>query len=117
MNGLGAQRPPASWYQFSPDRKGQHPNDHLAKYQGKMHVDGYAGFEGIYRLGDIRKGACMAHKHLRCLFGGPVANVRSGLESGQLIQRRDRLPGVRNSFFTGSLVSHTSHTTRRTCVR
>jgi transposase len=53
--------PPASWYLFSPDRKGQHPKDHLAKYQGWMHPDGYAGFEDLYRSGDIREVACMAH--------------------------------------------------------
>ena len=52
---------PASWYQFSPDRKGQHPKDHLAGYRGWMHADGYAGFEDLYRSGDIREVACMAH--------------------------------------------------------
>tara|TARA_R100000935_G_C2816272_1_gene157482 strand:+ start:448 stop:636 length:189 start_codon:yes stop_codon:yes gene_type:complete len=26
-----------------------------------MHADGYAGFEGLYRSGDIREVACMAH--------------------------------------------------------
>ncbi len=57
----GSRIPPASWYQFSPDRKGQHPKDHLAKYQGWMHADGYAGFEDLYRSGDIREVACMAH--------------------------------------------------------
>ena len=57
----GSSVPPASWYRFSPDRKGQHPKDHLAKYQGWMHADGYAGFEDLYRSGDIREVACMAH--------------------------------------------------------
>ena len=57
----GSGAPPANWYQFSPDRKGQHPKDHLAKYQGWMHADGYAGFEDIYRSGDIKEVTCMAH--------------------------------------------------------
>jgi hypothetical protein len=57
----GSNVPPASWYQFSPDRKGQHPKDHLAKYHGWMHADGYAGFEDIYRSGDIREVVCMTH--------------------------------------------------------
>lgn len=52
---------PASWYRFSPDRKGQHPKDHLTGYQGWMHADGYAGFEDLYRSGGIREVACMAH--------------------------------------------------------
>lgn len=55
--------PPASWYRFSPDRKGQHPKDHLACYQGWMHADGYAGFEDIYRSSDIHEIACMAARH------------------------------------------------------
>jgi transposase len=52
---------PASWYRFSPDRKGQNPMSHLANYKGWMHADGYAGFEYLYRSGDIREVACMAH--------------------------------------------------------
>jgi len=57
----GSTIPPASWYQFSSDRKGQHPKDHLSKYTGWMHADGYAGFEDLYRTGDIREVACLAH--------------------------------------------------------
>ena len=61
-------------YRFSSDRKGEHPKDHLARYSGWMHApshglqanhcratDGYAGFEDLYRSGDIREVACMAH--------------------------------------------------------
>ena len=57
----GSAIPPASWYQFSSDRKGQHPKDHLFKYSGWMHADGYAGFEDLYRSGEIRAVACLAH--------------------------------------------------------
>jgi len=57
----GSDTPPAAWYQFSPDRRGQHPKDHLRSYRGWMHADGYAGFEHIYRAGDINEVACMAH--------------------------------------------------------
>ena len=57
----GGSAPPAAWYRFSGDRKGQHPKDHLARYRGWMHADGYAGFEDLYRSGAIREVACMAH--------------------------------------------------------
>ena len=53
--------PPAAWYQFSPDRKGIRPGQHLARYQGWMHADGYAGFEELYRSGKVHEVACMAH--------------------------------------------------------
>ncbi|MFC7705390.1 IS66 family transposase [Plastorhodobacter daqingensis] len=57
----GGSPPPAAWYRFSGDRKGQHPKDHLAGFCGWMHADGYAGFEDLYRSGAIREVACMAH--------------------------------------------------------
>ncbi len=53
--------PPAAWYRFSGDRKGRHPKEHLSGFKGWMHADGYAGFEDIYRSGDIHEVACMAH--------------------------------------------------------
>ncbi|WP_426038199.1 IS66 family transposase [Cypionkella sp. TWP1-2-1b2] len=57
----GSAIPPASWYRFSSDRRGEHPKDHLSEYSGWMHADGYAGFEDLYRHGAIREVACMAH--------------------------------------------------------
>ena len=51
----------AVWYQFTPDRKGKRPGEHLKSYRGWMHADGYAGFEELYRSGQIREVACMAH--------------------------------------------------------
>ena len=57
----GGSAPAAAWYRFSGDRKGQHPKDHLARFRGWMHADGYAGFEDLYRSGAIREVACMAH--------------------------------------------------------
>ena len=38
------QAPPCAWYQFSVDRKGEHPVNHLSGYKGTVHADGYAGF-------------------------------------------------------------------------
>ncbi len=52
---------PAAWYQFSPDRKGARPREHLANYKGSMHADGYAGFNDLYRAGKVTEVACMAH--------------------------------------------------------
>ncbi|MEO6080909.1 MAG: IS66 family transposase, partial [Steroidobacteraceae bacterium] len=39
---------PAVWFVYSPDRKGKHPQDHLAKFCGTLQADGYAGFNGLY---------------------------------------------------------------------
>ena len=56
-----SQAPPAAWYRFSTDRKGAHPADHLAGFEGWVHADGYAGFNELYRSGGIQEVACMAH--------------------------------------------------------
>ena len=53
--------PPAACYRFSPDRKGKWPAHHLKDYQGWMHADGYAGFNELYRLGNVDEVACLAH--------------------------------------------------------
>ena len=53
--------PPAALYRFSPDRKGERPKGHLSGFTGWMHADGYAGFEDLYRTGEIREVACLAH--------------------------------------------------------
>ncbi len=46
---------------IAPDRRGKWPRDHLAGFKGFLHADGYAGFEELYRGGQIREVACMAH--------------------------------------------------------
>ena len=53
--------PPAAWYQFSTDREGKHPADHLARFKGWMHADGYSGFNQLYEKGGVTEVACMAH--------------------------------------------------------
>jgi transposase len=43
------QSPPCVWYQFTVDRKGEHPVSHLLGYKGWVHADGYSG-EAIRRI-------------------------------------------------------------------
>lgn len=57
----GGQSPPAVWYRYSPDRKGDHPQKHLAHFQGILQADGYAGFRELYETGGVVEAACMAH--------------------------------------------------------
>jgi transposase len=53
--------PPAVRYEFTIDRKAQHPAEHLAGYRGWVHADGYSGFNELYRKDEIREVACLAH--------------------------------------------------------
>jgi hypothetical protein len=51
----------AVWFAYSPDRKGEHPQEHLKKFRGMLQADGYAGFDQIYEGGLIQEAACWAH--------------------------------------------------------
>ena len=53
--------PPCAWYQFTIDRKGEHPVSHLADYKGWVHADGYSGFNGLFGENKADEMACMAH--------------------------------------------------------
>ena len=53
--------PPCAWYQFTIDRKGEHPVSHLSGYKGWVHADGYSGFNGLFGENKANEMACMAH--------------------------------------------------------
>ena len=49
------------WFAWSPDRKGEHPKQHLSRFAGVLKADGYAGFHHLYEGGRIVEAACWAH--------------------------------------------------------
>ena len=55
------ETPPCAWYQFTRDRKGDHPVSHLSGYKGWIHADGYTGFNGVFGPDKASEMACMAH--------------------------------------------------------
>ncbi len=57
----GSETPPAVLFRYSPDRKGEHPRQHLNTFRGILQADGYAGFDRIYEQGRITEAACWAH--------------------------------------------------------
>ena len=62
---FGGHAAPAAMFHYSPDRRGEHPEKHLANYSGIMQADAYAGFNGLYaagrKPGPITEAACWAH--------------------------------------------------------
>jgi len=40
----GDRTAPAVWFTYSPDRKGEHPQRHLAKFEGILQADAFAGY-------------------------------------------------------------------------
>jgi len=57
----GDQTPPAVWFAYTPDRKGEHSIAHLREFTGTLQADGYAGYEALYKGGRVKEAACMAH--------------------------------------------------------
>ncbi|MXP66111.1 IS66 family transposase, partial [Roseomonas sp. M0104] len=60
------QGPPAAFYRYSPDRRGERPRDHLAGFRGYLQADAYSGYEALYRPDGmvparITQVACWAH--------------------------------------------------------
>jgi transposase len=57
----GDSTPAAVWFAYSPDRRGEHPREHLRSFRGTLQADAYAGFHHLYEGGHIQEAACWAH--------------------------------------------------------
>ena len=57
----GDKAPPAVWFQYSADRKGEHPARHLLNYRGILQADAYSGYNAIYKDGRILEAGCWSH--------------------------------------------------------
>ena len=76
--------PPAAFYRYSPDRKGERPRAHLKDFTGVLQADGYAGFAELYALKPdgsrrIVEAACWAHVRrkffdIHAASGAPLAH-------------------------------------------
>jgi transposase len=74
----GGTRPPAAMFFYSPDRKGEHPQDHLKSFTGVLHADGYAGFNAVFAADKATEAACWAHVRrkffdVHAATGSPIA--------------------------------------------
>jgi transposase len=62
---FGGAGPPAAIFYYSRDRKGEHPQTHLANYSGILQADAYDGYNKLYAAerepGPIHEAACWAH--------------------------------------------------------
>ena len=62
----GSSSPVAAGYYYSPDRKGERPQEHLKNFTGILHADSYSGYNKLYVSEDnpeatIEEAACWAH--------------------------------------------------------
>lgn len=101
----GSRAPPAVWYRYSPDRKGERPRTHLQGWSGILQADAYSGYDALYRDGMIIEAACWAHVRRKFydlyeLERSPVAQEALGrIAALYAIEReiRGRKPALRQS--------------------
>lgn len=83
---FAGQAPPAALFYYSRDRKGEHPERHLAGFTGWLQADAFAGYNRLYepdrRPGPIRDVLCWAHAR-RGFFklADIAANTRRGKDA------------------------------------
>ena len=62
---FGGAGPPAAIFYYSRDRRGEHPQAHLAGYAGILQADAYDGYNKLYladrKPGPIQEAACWVH--------------------------------------------------------
>jgi hypothetical protein len=62
---FGGSDPPAAMFYYSRDRRGEHPQAHLANYSGILQADAFGGYTKLYERqrspGPIREAACWVH--------------------------------------------------------
>jgi transposase len=62
---FGGPGPPAAMFYYSRDRRGEHPQAHLADYAGILQADAFSGYNKLYEMdrkpGPIVAAGCWAH--------------------------------------------------------
>src|SRR5688500_2483665 len=89
---FGGPDPPAAVFFYSADRGGEHPERHLAGYEGIMQADAYAGFNRLYetgrRPGPVIEAACWAHARRKFY---ELAQLKKAPIAIEAVQRIDAL--------------------------
>jgi hypothetical protein len=78
---FGGVGPPAAIFYYSRDRRGEHPQAHLAGYSSILQADAYDGYNALYlptrKPGPIREAACWAHARRKFFeFADVEGNLR-----------------------------------------
>ncbi|QXQ05585.1 IS66 family transposase [Sphingosinicellaceae bacterium] len=74
---FGGPAPPAALFHYSRDRRGEHPRDHLAHYNGILQADAYAGYNELFKpgrsAGQVTRALCWAHARRKFFVLADVA--------------------------------------------
>ena len=93
---VGGAAPPAAGFYYSRDRRGCHPQGHLARWSGVLQADAYGGYDPLYqadrRPGAINQALCWAHSR-RKVF--ELADIAQEFTRRQTEQRPRPAPPIR----------------------
>ena len=89
----GSEEPAAVWFAYSPNRKSEHPRDHLANFGGVLQADGYSGFNGLYdrKQDSPLEAACWAHVRRKFY---DIHQATSSLLAREALERIGELYGI-----------------------
>jgi transposase len=81
--------PPAALFRFSRDRRGEHPQAHLAQWRGILQADAYGGFGELYapdrKSEPITEALCWAHARRKFFeLADIAANARRGKDASPI---------------------------------
>jgi transposase len=92
------QGPPAVLFHYSRDRRGEHPEQHLAGYAGILQADAYAGFSRLYEPtrggGPITEALCWAHARRAFFELADLSRTRKGPPSPLALEAVRRIDAI-----------------------
>jgi transposase len=103
---FGGPAPPAALFHYSRDRRGEHPQAHLATWSGILQADAYGGYGELYlagrKSGPVLEAGCFAHARRKFFeladVEGAARKKSRGERTGQIypialaaVQRLDAL--------------------------
>jgi hypothetical protein len=95
---FGGPSPPAAIFYYSRDRRGEHPQRHLAGYRGILQADAYAGFNDLYaearKPDPLTQALCWAHGRRNLFKLAELAKAPVAIEA---VQRIDAIFDIERS--------------------
>jgi transposase len=90
----GDTAPPAVWFQYSANRKGEHPARHLRHFKGILQADAFAGYHPLYEDGRVVEAACWSHARRKVWDVHERQHKLGGTLAHQALQRIGKVFGV-----------------------
>jgi hypothetical protein len=90
----GDETPPAVWFAYSPNRRGEHPQAHLKDFQGILQADAFAGYAPLYASGKIQEAACWAHVRRKFY---DLHQAQASPVAGEALQRIGNLYAIKKA--------------------